>query len=151
MDVEGADAQRVEGELMSYDLVPESAGGDTLVARQCQGEDRAWTVLLEKVLLQADLLDLKANPDRPATGTVIEAGRWKRASASVPRRSSSEARSRSERRLHGGRGLGQVPRVAGRVRQLSGRGGPVYTRVLGWMDDWRRPSPEGRRCVVSRA
>ena len=74
MDVEGADAQRVEGELMSYDLVPESAGGDTLVARVSAKEKTGLDELLEKVLLQADLLDLKANPDRPATGTVIEAG-----------------------------------------------------------------------------
>ena len=72
--VEGADAQRVEGELMSYDLVPESAGGDTLVARVSAKEKTGLDELLEKVLLQADLLDLKANPDRPATGTVIEAG-----------------------------------------------------------------------------
>jgi translation initiation factor IF-2 len=74
MDVEGADAQRVEGELMSYDLVPESAGGDTLVARVSAKEKTGLDELLEKVLLQADLLDLRANPDRAATGTVIEAG-----------------------------------------------------------------------------
>ena len=72
--VEGADAQRVEGELMSYDLVPESAGGDTLVARVSAKEKTGLDELLEKVLLQADLLDLRANPDRAATGTVIEAG-----------------------------------------------------------------------------
>ena len=71
MDVEGADAQRVEGELMSYDLVPESAGGDTLVARVSAKEKTGLDELLEKVLLQADLLDLKANPDRPATGTLL--------------------------------------------------------------------------------
>ena len=59
---------------MSYDLVPKSAGGDTLVARVSAKEKTGLDELLEKVLLQADLLDLKANPDRPATGTVIEAG-----------------------------------------------------------------------------
>jgi len=89
----GADAQRVEGELMSYDLVPESAGGDTLVARVSAKEKTGLDELLEKVLLQADLLDLKANPDRPATGTVIEAG-VEKGSGFAPRRLSSEVLSR---------------------------------------------------------
>ena len=73
MDVEGADASRVEGELMSYDLVPESAGGDTMVARVSAKAKTGLDELLDKVLLQADMMELKANPDRDATGTVLEA------------------------------------------------------------------------------
>ncbi|KAH8098593.1 hypothetical protein JL720_1550 [Aureococcus anophagefferens] len=74
IDVEGADPTRVENELMSYDLVPEENGGETLFARVSAREKLGLDDLLDKLLLQADLLDLRANPDRSATGIVVEAG-----------------------------------------------------------------------------
>lgn len=73
MDKQGADPDRVKGELGEYDLVPEEWGGKTIMvpvsAKTGQGMDQ----LLDMILLTADLEDLKANPDRSAVGTVIEA------------------------------------------------------------------------------
>jgi len=73
MDKEGANPDRIMQQLTEHELVPEEWGGNTIVckisAKQKQGIDE----LLEMVLLTADMLDLKANPDRRAMGTVIEA------------------------------------------------------------------------------
>jgi translation initiation factor IF-2 len=72
-DLPAADALKVKQELLQQDVQVEEFGGDVLStdisAKTGQGIDE----LLEKVLLQADLLELKANPDRTAMGTVIEA------------------------------------------------------------------------------
>ena len=73
MDLPDANFERVQQELMKYELVPEAWGGDTIYvpisAKKRQGIDN----LLEMVLLQADVLELKANPTKQAKGTVIEA------------------------------------------------------------------------------
>ena len=73
MDLPDANFDRVQQELMKYELVPEAWGGDTIYvpisAKKRQGIDN----LLEMVLLQADVLELKANPTKQAKGTVIEA------------------------------------------------------------------------------
>ena len=73
MDLPDANFDRVQQELMKYELVPEAWGGDTIYvpisAKKRQGIDN----LLEMVLLQADVLELKANPKKQAKGTVIEA------------------------------------------------------------------------------
>jgi len=73
IDVEGANPQKVKEELMKYELVPEAWGGDTIYvpisAKKHEGIDN----LLEMVLLEADVLELKANPTKQAKGTVIEA------------------------------------------------------------------------------
>ncbi len=73
MDKEGANPDRIMQQLTEHELVPEEWGGSTIVckisAKQKQGIDE----LLEMVLLTADMLELKANPDRRASGTVIEA------------------------------------------------------------------------------
>jgi translation initiation factor IF-2 len=67
-----ANVDRVKQQLSEQGLIPEDYGGETITvpvsARTGQGLDR----LLEMLLLQADVLELKANPDRPARGTVIE-------------------------------------------------------------------------------
>ncbi len=73
MDKDGANPEAVKQQLTEYDLVPEEWGGDVpcipVSAKTKQGiED-----LLEMVLLVADMKELKANPDRAAKGTVIEA------------------------------------------------------------------------------
>ena len=72
MDVEGADPERVKNELASKDVIPDDWGGDTqfipVSAMTGQGIDD----LLEAVLLQAELLELKAVFDGPARGVVIE-------------------------------------------------------------------------------
>ncbi len=73
MDLPDANFEKVQQELMKYELVPEAWGGDTIYvpisAKKHEGIDN----LLEMVLLEADVLELKANPTKQAKGTVIEA------------------------------------------------------------------------------
>ncbi|KZM50826.1 translation initiation factor IF-2 [Labrenzia sp. OB1] len=73
MDKPEADPNRVRTELLSDELVVESMGGDVIdvevSAKTGQGLDK----LLEMILLQAEVLELQANPDRTAEGIVIEA------------------------------------------------------------------------------
>ena len=73
MDLPGANPEKVKEQLTEYGLVPEEWGGDTIFvpisAKKGDGIDN----LLEMVLLQADVLELKANPHKQAKGTVIEA------------------------------------------------------------------------------
>ena len=73
MDLPAADADRVKQQLLSHDVTVEDFGGDVLVAPISARTGAGMDELLEKVLLQAELLELKANPNRPATGAVIEA------------------------------------------------------------------------------
>ena len=73
MDLPDANFEKVQQELMKYELVPEAWGGDTIYvpisAKKREGIDN----LLEMVLLEADVLELKANPNKQAKGAVIEA------------------------------------------------------------------------------
>ncbi len=73
MDKPEADPNRVRTELLSESLVVESMGGDVIdvevSAKSGQGLDK----LLEMILLQSEVLELQANPDRKAEGIVIEA------------------------------------------------------------------------------
>lgn len=73
IDKPGANAEKIREELAQMNILVEEWGGkyqtQEISAKQGLG---VWD-LLEKVLLEADLLDLKANPDREASGTVIEA------------------------------------------------------------------------------
>ena len=73
MDMPGANPERVKQQLTEYDLVSEEWGGDTIVcpisAKTGEGIDN----LLENLVVLAEVLELKANPNRPAKGTVIEA------------------------------------------------------------------------------
>ena len=73
MDKPGANPQNVKQQLTNYDLLPEDWGGDTICcevsARTGEGIDN----LLEMVALTAEMRELRANPDRKAKGTVIEA------------------------------------------------------------------------------
>ncbi|KAJ1449111.1 hypothetical protein M885DRAFT_449468 [Pelagophyceae sp. CCMP2097] len=72
MDAPGADAARVETELTAYDLVSEKLGGDTMFCRVSAKERTGLTELLEALTLQAELLELKANPNAEASGAVVE-------------------------------------------------------------------------------
>ena len=73
IDLPDANIEKVKQELMTYELVPEEWGGETIFvpisAKQHQNIDQ----LLEMVLLEADVLELKANPHKQAKGVVIEA------------------------------------------------------------------------------
>jgi translation initiation factor IF-2 len=72
IDQPGADPNRVKRELLQHGLVPEDMGGDVICVPVSAKTREGLDELIEAILLQADLLDLKANPDRPAEGVIIE-------------------------------------------------------------------------------
>lgn len=73
IDKETASADRVKQELMEHGLVPEEWGGDSIMVPVSAITGENLDLLLEMLLLQAEVEDLHANPDRLAKGTVIEA------------------------------------------------------------------------------
>jgi translation initiation factor IF-2 len=73
IDKEGAQPDRVRTELAQRDLNPEEWGGDTIYCDVSAKTKDGLENLLDMILLVADLEELGANPDAPATGTVIEA------------------------------------------------------------------------------
>lgn len=73
MDKEGADPNRVKTELMSYDIIAEEYGGENIVCEISAKQNKGIKELLEAIILVADMQELKANPNRYAIGTVIEA------------------------------------------------------------------------------
>ncbi|HSG88679.1 MAG TPA: translation initiation factor IF-2 [Pseudomonadales bacterium] len=72
MDKEGADPQRVRNELSAKEVVPEDWGGDTQFVNVSALTGDGIDDLLEAVILQAELLELKAVPDAPGQGSVVE-------------------------------------------------------------------------------
>ena len=73
IDLPEANVDKVKQELMKYELVPEEWGGDTIYVPISAKKHINIDELLEMVLLQADVLELKANPNKQAKGAVIEA------------------------------------------------------------------------------
>lgn len=73
MDKISADPERVKQQLTEYGLVPEEWGGDVPVIPVSAHTKEGLDDLLEMVTLVAEIKELKANPDRPAKGTIIEA------------------------------------------------------------------------------
>jgi len=73
IDRENANPDRVMQELTEYGLIPEDWGGDTICVPISAKQHQNIDTLLEMVLLVADMKELRANPDRLARGTVIEA------------------------------------------------------------------------------
>ena len=73
MDLPGANPDRIKQDLTKYDLVPEEWGGDTIVCPISAKTGAGVKELLENLVLQAEIMELKANPNRPARGTVVEA------------------------------------------------------------------------------
>jgi len=73
IDLPTADVDRVLSDLTGYDVLTEPLGGDILSQEVSAKENTNLDQLLEKVLLQAEVLDLKANPDREAQGAIVEA------------------------------------------------------------------------------
>ncbi len=72
MDLEGADPERVTNELAAKNVVPEEWGGDTQFVKVSAHTGEGIEQLLESVLLQAEILELKAVPEAPGRGVVIE-------------------------------------------------------------------------------
>lgn len=73
IDLPDANIEKVKQELMAYELVPEEWGGDTIYVPISAKKGDNIDQLLEMVLLEADVLELKANPHKQAKGAVIEA------------------------------------------------------------------------------
>ena len=73
IDLPQANAARVKQELLQHGVVLEEFGGQVLSAEISAKKGTNVDALLEGILLQAEILDLKANPDRRAEGTVVEA------------------------------------------------------------------------------
>jgi len=73
VDKPDASPQRVKTELLQHEIQVEDFGGDVLAVEVSALKGTGLERLVEAILLQAEILDLKANPKRPADGTVIEA------------------------------------------------------------------------------
>jgi translation initiation factor IF-2 len=73
VDKQGADPQRVRTELLSHEIVVESLGGDTLEIEVSALKKTGLDKLLDTISLQSEVLELTANPDRPAEGVIVEA------------------------------------------------------------------------------
>jgi translation initiation factor IF-2 len=73
IDKEGADPERVKRELSDYGLVPEEWGGDTIFANVSAKKKIGIDELLELVLLQAEVQEYKANPNKRGIGHIVEA------------------------------------------------------------------------------
>ena len=72
IDKPEADPERVQQELSKYGLIPEAWGGDTIFVKVSAKTGEGVDNLLESILLQAEILELRAPKDGPASGTVIE-------------------------------------------------------------------------------
>ncbi|MDX9688738.1 translation initiation factor IF-2 [Halopseudomonas formosensis] len=72
IDKEQADPDRIKNDLAALDVIPEEWGGDTMFVHVSAKVGTGIDELLEAVLLQAEVLELKAQPDAPARGVVIE-------------------------------------------------------------------------------
>ncbi len=73
MDMPGANPERVKQQLTEYELVPEEWGGDTIICPISAKTGEGVDDLLEMLALQTEMLGLRANPNRPASGDVVEA------------------------------------------------------------------------------
>ena len=73
IDKHNANVDKVYSELADYDLMPEEWGGSTMFAKMSAKQGIGVDNLLEMILLQAEIMELKANPHKSATGTVVEA------------------------------------------------------------------------------
>ena len=73
IDVPGANPNRVINQLAEHNVIAESFGGDVMVCEISAKKNIGIDNLLDMILLQADILELKANPNRYASGTVLEA------------------------------------------------------------------------------
>ena len=73
VDKPGADPGKVKQALTEYSLVSEDWGGETIFCEVSAKKKTGIEELLEMILLQADMMELKADPDRPAHGVIIEA------------------------------------------------------------------------------
>lgn len=137
IDKDDADSERVKQELTAHEVVPEEWGGDILVNEISALTGNGIDALLESVLLQAELLDLKAPVEGPARGTVIEA-RLDRGRGVVATVLVSSGTLRKGDVLLVGREYGRIRVMtdsAGKVIQKAGPSTPVEVQGLGGVPD----------------
>src|SRR5699024_12539939 len=72
IDKPGANPNHLMEQLTEYELIPESWGGDTILVEISAKFGKNLDVLLDMILLEADILELHTNPNQRASGTVIE-------------------------------------------------------------------------------
>ena len=72
IDLDGADPNRVRNELLAHEVIVESLGGEILEVEVSATKKTNLDQLIDTIILQSEVLDLKANPNRSADGTVIE-------------------------------------------------------------------------------
>lgn len=120
IDKKSADPDRVKKQLMEYELTPEDWGGKTVVVGVSATTGEGVEHLLELILLESELLELRANPNKKASGIVIEA--------------------------HISKGRGPVASLLVQTGTLKeGDGvvvGPYFGRVKALFDDHKRPVKE---------
>ena len=73
MDKPGADPDRVKNELMAHDVIAEDYGGEVMTVEVSAKTGKGINDLLDAILVKAEMMELKANPNRYAIGTVLEA------------------------------------------------------------------------------
>ncbi len=73
MDMPGANPQRVKEQLMAHDVISEDYGGDVMMCEISAKNGDGIDDLLDAIILKAEMMELKANPKRYASGTVLEA------------------------------------------------------------------------------
>ncbi|HOX43425.1 MAG TPA: translation initiation factor IF-2 [Myxococcota bacterium] len=73
MDLPGANPDRITQDLTKHGLVPEAWGGDTIVVQVSAKTKEGLENLLDSILLQAEVMELRGNPEKPASGVVVEA------------------------------------------------------------------------------
>jgi translation initiation factor IF-2 len=72
-DLPGADPAKTRNALMEHNLIPEDLGGDTILVEVSAKTGEGLDKLVEMVALQAEVMELNANPNRPSNGIVLEA------------------------------------------------------------------------------
>ena len=159
IDKPDAKPERVRTELLQYEVQVESMGGDVVDVEVSAKNKTNLDKLLEMIALQADLLDLKTNPDRPAEGTVIEAkldrGRGPVATVLVQRGTLRGRRHHRRRRRNGPRSRADLrsgrndrrgrPVGAGRSARLQRSAGSRRPPCRGRE---RSPRPRGHRAIA---
>jgi translation initiation factor IF-2 len=73
IDKPEAQPDRIKNQLNEHGLIPEAWGGTTIFVEVSAKKKTGLDTLLEMILLQADVLELRANPSKPAVGTIVEA------------------------------------------------------------------------------